>query len=463
MSYRINKAYKKIHLRPAQQIALSFLALIVGGTFLLSLPISQASNDVSLIDNIFTATSAVCVTGLVTRVPLETYSLFGQSVIMLLMQLGGLGLMTIIAIFLMAIGGRLAHSEKMVMKEAMPRSTINEIGSFIGFIVLYTFIFELIGAIALMFRFIPQFGVGQGIFKSFFISVSAFCNAGFDVLGATSLMAYQSDLLVNVVVMALIIMGGLGFSVWFDLTKSANSILKHRKQSRRIIQHLQLHIKLVLYVTFVLLVVGWVFIFISEFNNVATLGHLPLHEKLLVALFQSTTLRTAGFSTIDIGAMRPVSLVLMMLFMFIGGSPGGTAGGIKTTTFAVIVLMIITEISNREKLVLFKRSIPLDVFKRALAVALLGFSIVTIGLMALLVSDQADFLMSMFEVFSAFGTVGLSMGLTDSLTNTGKVVIIILMFIGRIGPVALAYSLKRNYGRRTADKLEYPSGQVIVG
>src|SRR5690554_952923 len=152
MSYRINKAYKKIHLRPAQQIALSFLALIVGGTFLLSLPISQASNDVSFIDNVFTATSAVCVTGLVTRVPLETYTLFGQSIIMLLMQLGGLGLMTIIAIFLMAIGGRLAHSEKMVMKEAMPRSTINEIGSFIGFIVLYTFIFELIGAIALMFR-----------------------------------------------------------------------------------------------------------------------------------------------------------------------------------------------------------------------------------------------------------------------------------------------------------------------
>ncbi len=463
MSYQINRFFKKIHLRPAQQIALSFLILIVVGTLLLSLPFAQASGDVSFIDNLFTATSAVCVTGLVTRIPLETYTMFGQSVILLLMQLGGLGLMTIIAIFLMALGGRLGHSEKLVMKEAMPRSTINEIGTFIGFIVMYTFLFEFIGAVALSFRFIPQFGIAQGIFKSIFISVSAFCNAGFDVLGATSLMAYQSDVLVNVVVMALIIMGGLGFTVWFDLTKSANSILKHRKEAKRILIHLQVHIKLVLYVTMFLLATGWVFIFISEFNNLATIGNLPFHEKLLVSMFQSTTLRTAGFSTINIGAMRPVSLVMMMMFMFIGGSPGGTAGGIKTTTFALVVIMVITELANKERIVLFKRSIHPDIFRRALAVTLLAFTIVIVGFMALLVSERADFLTSMFEVFSAFGTVGLSMGLTGTLTNTGKVVIIILMFIGRIGPVALAYSLRSNRTRRLSDKIEYPTGQVIVG
>jgi trk system potassium uptake protein len=463
MSNRVFFKSKVFRLRPAQQIALSFIVLITIGTVLLSLPISQASNEASLLDHLFTATSAVCVTGLVIHPTVETYSIFGQTVILVLMQLGGLGLMTIIAIFLLAIGGRLGHSEKLVMQEAAPRNTINEIGSFIGFIVLYTLLFETIGAILLSFRFVGEFGFAQGVFKAIFISVSAFCNAGFDVIGLNSLQPYVSDWLVNGVVTTLIIMGGLGFTVWFDLTKSANSILKRKHATRQIINHLQVHIKIVIYMTVILLFVGWAFLFISEFNNAATLGSLSFADKLMAAFFQSTTLRTAGFSTLDIGAMRPVSLVLMMAFMFIGGSPGGTAGGIKTTTFALVLFMVITELINKEKLVAFKRNIGLDIFRRALTVMVLSFTVVLTGFMLLLVTEQADFLTTMFETFSAVGTVGLSMGLTPSLTNAGKIVIIFLMFIGRIGPVALAYSLKTNRVRRRANKIDYPSGHVIVG
>lgn len=463
MSRQLNKTVKKIRLRPAQQIALSFLALIITGSFLLALPISHANSHASILDHIFTATSAVCVTGLTPNVPVETYNLFGQSVLILLMQLGGLGLMTIIAIFLLAVGGRLGHSEKLVMQEAIPRDTVSEIGSFIGFILIYTFIFEGIGAFLLSFRFIGQFGFFQGIFKAIFISVSAFCNAGFDVLGATSLEAYVSDGLVSLVVTSLIIMGGLGFSVWFDLTKSANSILKRKMTTKRVVNHMQVHIKLVLTVTVTLIVFGWLFLFVSEFNNPGTLGPLSLGNKILASFFQSTTLRTAGFSTLNMAKFHPISLVMMMGLMFIGGSPGGTAGGIKTTTFAIVVLMVITELLNREKLVVFKRKISVDVFRRSLAVIMLSFTVVITGSMVLLVSEQADLLTILFEAFSAVGTVGLSMGLTPSLTNTGKIVIIILMFIGRIGPVALAYSLRSYRSPRQIDKVDYPSGNIIVG
>jgi trk system potassium uptake protein TrkH len=463
MSNRFIINTKEFRMRPAQQIALSFLVLIAIGTTLLSLPISQASNQATFLDHLFTATSAVCVTGLVIHPTVEAYSLFGQIVILLLMQLGGLGLMTIIAILLLAIGGRLGLSEKLVMQEAVPRSSMSEIGSFIGFIIGYTLLFEAIGAILLSFRFVGDFGLAQGIFKAIFISVSAFCNAGFDVIGVSSLQPYVSDWLVNGVVMGLIIMGGLGFSVWFDLTKSANSILKHKEKTKMIITHLQVHIKIVLYMTTLLLVVGWAFLFVNEFNNAATLGNLSLADKLLAAFFQSTTLRTAGFSTLDIAAMRPVSLVLMMAFMFIGGSPGGTAGGIKTTTFALVVFMVITELTNKEKLVAFKRNISIDIFRRALTVLVLSFTVVLTGFMLLLITEKADFLVTLFETFSAVGTVGLSMGLTSTLTNAGKIVIIILMFIGRIGPVAVAYSLKTNRVVRRANKIEYPKGHVIVG
>lgn len=463
MTNRFYIAKKQIKLRPAQQIALSFLFVILVGTVLLALPISTKVSGVPLLDHFFIATSAVCVTGLAPLVTVDTYSVFGQTVIILLMQIGGLGLMTLIAIFLLAIGGKLAHREKMVVAEATNIGSMSGLGSFLGFIIGYTLIFEFIGMILLSFVFVPEFGWATGLFKSLFISISAFCNAGFDNLGALSLQPYVSNVIVNLTVSSLIIMGGLGFSVWFDLTKSANSILKQHSAVKRVAQHLQIHVKLVFFMTILLISLGWVFLLAVEYSNPASLGPLSFFDKIMAAYFQSVTLRTAGFSTLNIAGLYPASQLLMMAFMFIGGSPGGTAGGIKTTTFALVVLMVLSEILNRENLTLFKRTVSRDIARRALTVMVLSFTVVFTGMLLLSISEKADFMVIAFEAFSAIGTVGLSMGITPDLSDFGKIVIILLMFIGRIGPVALAFSLRTNRKYKKSVEVAYPTGQVIVG
>ncbi|MDP2814748.1 MAG: potassium transporter TrkG [Erysipelotrichaceae bacterium] len=463
MTNRFYIAKKHIKLRPAQQIALSFLFVILTGTFLLALPISNKAEGIPLIDHLFTATSAVCVTGLASVIPIEVYTVFGQTVIIFLMQIGGLGLMTLIAIFLLAIGGRLAHHEKMVIAEATNIGSMSGLGNFLGFIIGYTLIFEFIGMILLSLVFVPEFGWTSGLFKALFVSVSAFCNAGFDNIGAASLQPYVSNVIVNLTVSSLIIMGGLGFTVWFDLTKSVNSILKQHHAVRRVIQHLQVHVKLVFVMTLLLITTGWLFLLLVEFSNPASLGPLSFFDKIMAAYFQSVTLRTAGFATLNIATLYPASQLMMMAFMFIGGSPGGTAGGIKTTTFALVILMVVSEILNRENLTLFKRTISRDIARRALSVMVLSFTVVFTGMLLLTMSEKADFLVIAFEAFSAIGTVGLSMGITPYLTDFGKIVIILLMFIGRIGPVAVAFSLKNNKKFKRSVEVAYPTGQVIVG
>lgn len=461
MSMRFFINSKPIILRPAQQIALGFFTVIMLGSVLLSLPIAQQV-PVAYIDNLFIATSAVCVTGLSPIVVSESYTIFGQVIIILLMQIGGLSLMTFIAFFLIAIGSKLNVSDKIVMQESLNRTTMEDITQFIVFILRYTFVFQVLGIILLAIRFVPSFGVAQGLFHALFISVSAFNNAGFDVLGAVSLQAYATDPLVNFTVMFLIIMGGLGFSVWFDLRKSSTSLLK-RIPVKRIVTQLRVHVKLVLIFTVLLNVLGWALILLIEFNNPNSLGSFAFLDKLMVALFQSVTLRTAGFATIDIGLLRPATQLIMMLFMFIGGSPGGTAGGIKTTTFALVLLYVITELRNKDSLVLFNKTISRDILRRAIAISVMSIGIVFIGIVSLLLVQDGGHLALMFEAFSAMGTVGLSMGITPSLNDAGKIVIMLLMFVGRIGPVVVAYTLKSNRVMRRANLVEYPQGQVIVG
>lgn len=461
MSTRFFINSKPIILRPAQQIALGFFTVIMLGSVLLSLPIAQQV-PVAYIDNLFIATSAVCVTGLSPIVVSESYTIFGQVIIILLMQIGGLSLMTFIAFFLIAIGSKLNVSDKIVMQESLNRTTMEDIMQFIVFILRYTFVFQVLGIILLAIRFVPSFGVAQGLFHALFISVSAFNNAGFDVLGAVSLQAYATDPLVNFTVMFLIIMGGLGFSVWFDLRKSSTSLLK-RIPVKRIVTQLRVHVKLVLIFTVLLNVLGWALILLIEFNNPNSLGSFAFLDKLMVALFQSVTLRTAGFATIDIGLLRPATQLIMMLFMFIGGSPGGTAGGIKTTTFALVLLYVITELRNKDSLVLFNKTISRDILRRAIAISVMSIGIVFIGIVSLLLVQDGGHLALMFEAFSAMGTVGLSMGITPSLNDAGKIVIMLLMFVGRIGPVVVAYTLKSNRVMLRANLVEYPQGQVIVG
>lgn len=461
MSTRFFVDSKPIILRPAQQIALGFLTVIFIGSILLSLPIAQQI-PTPYLDHLFIATSAVCVTGLSPLVVVETYTIFGQVIVILLMQIGGLSLMTFIALFMIAIGGRLNIHDKIVMQETLNRTSLADITKFIVFILKYTLFFELAGLILLATQFIPLFGLGEGLYKALFISVSAFNNAGFDILGAVSLQAYVSNPVINFTVMILIIMGGLGFSVWFDLQKSSSSILK-KVPLKRIFNQLKIHVKLVLIVTAILILSGWLFIFLAEYSNPASLGPLSLADKLMASLFQSVTLRTAGFATLDIGLLRPGTLVVMMLFMFIGGSPGGTAGGIKTTTMALVILYVITELRNKDSLVLFKKTISRDLLRRSVTILVLSLIIVFTGIVGLLFVQQGNPLAIVFEAVSAMGTVGLSMGITSSLNTWGKIIIIILMFIGRIGPVALAYTLKSNRVMRRANLVEYPHGQVIVG
>lgn len=461
MSTRFFIDSKPITLRPAQQIALGFLSVILIGSVLLSLPIAQQT-PVSYLDNLFIATSAVCVTGLSPLVVADSYTVFGQVIIMLLMQIGGLSLMTFIALFLIAIGGKLNISDKIVMQETLNRTTLEDITKFITFIIRYTLVFQTFGFVLLSLRFVPSYGPSLGLFKSLFISISAFNNAGFDILGANSLQSYATDPLVNFTIMFLIIMGGLGFSVWFDLRKSSQSLLKHVPVKRMLTQ-LRVHVKLVLLVTFALIFIGWMYIFLVEFNNPNTLGAYSFFDKLMIALFQSVTLRTAGFSTINIAYLRPATHMLMMLFMFVGGSPGGTAGGIKTTTFALVLLYVITELRNKESLVLYNKTISRDVLRRAVTIVVMSIGIVFIGIVSLSLFQNTSFLPLMFEAFSAMGTVGLSMGITSSLNQGAKIVIMLLMFIGRIGPVVLAYTLKSNRVMRRANLVEYPQGQVIVG
>jgi len=452
---------KPITLRPAQQIALGFLMVIFVGSVLLSLPFAQKV-PVSYLDNLFIATSAVSVTGLAPIAVVESYTLFGQIVIIFLMQLGGLSLMTFIALMLIAIGSKLNVSEKIVMQETLNRTTLEDISSFIKFIVKYTLLFQLIGVILLSFTFVPEFGWIKGIFNALFIAVSAFNNAGFDNISTTSLMMYAQNPIVNFTVMFLIVMGGLGFSVWFDVRKSTQSILK-KIPTKKVYNQLKVHVKLVLWVTFILIITGWLFILVVEFNNPNTLGPLPFLSKSMAALFQSVTLRTAGFSTLNIALLRPATLLFMMLFMFIGGSPGGTAGGIKTTTFALVVLYVITELRNKDQLVLFNKTISRDILRRAVTILVLSLSFLLVGILGLFLLQPGDPLAIMFEAFSAMATVGLSMNFTPSLNEWGKIIIILLMYSGRIGPVAIAYTLKSNRVKRRANLVEYPQGQVIVG
>jgi len=448
---------------PAQQIAVSFVFVITTGALLLWLPISNKIEGTGFIDHLFTSTSAVCVTGLASVIPIVQYTVFGQFIMILLMQIGGLGLMTLIAVFLIFVGGKLSHTEKLAMAEAVNRPTLGNLGHFLKFILIYTAIFEGTGVFLLSLRFIPQFGFASGLYKALFVAVSAFCNAGFDNLATDNLVGYVNDPLVSLTVATLIIMGGLGFSVWFDLTQGAKSILKRKITFRSAVRHLRPHSKLVLWMTGILLASGMLFILLVEYTNPSTLQPLSFGSKLLASYFQSATLRTAGFSTVNIGLLRPFTQFIMMIYMFIGGSPGGTAGGIKTTTFAILVLMIVAEIRGRSEVVIFGRSIPRETFRKSFIIFFMLLTTLFSGILLLTLTEQADFLTLAFEATSAIGTVGLSMGITPNLTNLGKSIIIALMYLGRIGPLTLILSLGRSHHNAKINEIKYPNADILIG
>lgn len=450
---------------PTRRIAFSFLMVILIGSFLLSLPICNQGQSMSYLNHLFISTSATCVTGLVPIVVSEQYSIYGQIVILLLIQIGGLGFLTLFNMFLVFLKKKLSYTNKIIMQESLNQSSMLHIEVYLRRVVKYTVFFEIIGAICLSFVFIPEFGLLKGIYFSIFHAISAFCNAGFDVLGSQSLIGYQSHLWMNLVIAGLIIAGGLGFVVWVDLRLSWRRYQENFKvfQWKRFLRSLSLHTKIVLITTFFLIVSGMIGILILEYHNPLTLGHLSWYEKILVSFFQSVTTRTAGFATVDMASLYDATKLLMSAFMFIGGSPAGTAGGIKTVTFAITILYVHSLARGEDSVKIMKRSIGEQIVKRSLTIAIVSFFIALAGLMVLSISENMNFIDIVFEVFSAFATVGLTAGVTPLLSSIGKIVIIVLMYIGRIGPITMVLIFVKKHNQMKGKDIAYPEANVLIG
>lgn len=460
----IHSALGLKRLKPAQKIAVSFLFVIITGAILLMLPISNRDfTFFDPIDALFTATSATCVTGLVTVVTYDQFNAFGQLVILVMIQVGGLGLMTLMASFILFVKSRLSMHEKLAMKEMLNQDKVFDMRKFLMDIIKYTALFESIGALLLSFQMIPEFGFLKGLWKSIFLSVSAFCNAGFDIIGNASLAPYVHNPLVCFTIISLIILGGLGFAVWFDLRDKLTPLFRREVTFKKFRKSLTLHTRLVLCMTAALILGTALLILLIEFQNTATIGDFTLPEKIMTAIFESVTLRTAGFATINYGGLMEATKFMMMLVMFIGGSPGGTAGGIKTTTFAVLILFIIATFKGKETVV-FKRTILKETIIHAMAIFAINIIVLLTGIFLLCLLQGDAFLDMAFEAVSAMATVGLSTGLTPHLNVFGKLIIISLMFIGRIGIVTLIMSVMRSHRKEgNVKSLAYPSGNVIVG
>jgi len=418
-------------LSPAQILVLGFIGLILAGAILLSLPVSSAAGKpTKFIDALFTATSAVCVTGLVVVDTGTYYSVFGQIVILLLIQVGGLGFMTMATLFALILGKKIHLKERLIMQEALNQLTMEGVVRLAKAVLAITFLIEGTAALILGIRLSADYGWGRGFYYGLFHAVSAFNNAGFDLFGEyRSLTRYVADPTINIVMTILIIVGGLGFSVIVDI------------YNKRKWRSLSLHTKTVLSTTAILLIAGTAAVFFLEYNNGHTLGPLSLPAKLLASWFQSMTPRTAGFNTLDIAGLRNATQFLLIIFMFIGASPGSTGGGIKTSTFSALVAAVWAMTRGKEDVELFERRLPREIVYRSLTVALVALTLIIVVTMTLTITENAEFLTVLFETTSAFGTVGLSMGLTTKLTVLGKIAIAITMFAGRLGPLTVAFAV----------------------
>lgn len=451
---------KKKEFTTTRIIALGFLGTIIVGTLLLMLPVSSTSGHVTnIVDALFTSTTSVCVTGLVTVPTFSHWTIFGQIVIALLIQIGGLGVITFTMLFMIALRRKIGLKQRILIQDAYNLDTIQGMVILIKRIMKGTLLVEGIGALLYMTVFVPEFGL-IGIWKSIFNSVSAFCNAGMDILGPDSLAPYVDNVTVNITTMVLIVLGGVGFPVWWNIVDMFRERRRRRYTFRGGAHHLSLHTKMVLFVTIVLILGGALSVFILEYNNPQTLGDLPLWQKIQASFFQSVTTRTAGFLTISQTGLHKATALICCILMFIGGSPSGTAGGVKTTTIAILILTVYSIIKGRNDTELFGRKINSNLVRRALSIFMVSFGVMIMAVIALAIVQPGDFMDCLFEVISAIATVGLSRDFTTNLTIIGRIIIIITMYIGRIGPISLAlfFNSKRFVNLKT-----YPEEKVSVG
>jgi trk system potassium uptake protein len=437
---------------PARVIASSFAGTILVGTILLTLPLASAEGQGTvLLDALFTATSAVCVTGLIVLDTPTHFSTFGQVVIMGLMQVGGLGIMTFSTFLAIALRRRMGMQDRVVMQDLLEEHNIETLKSMIVGILKMTCIIEATGALVLAWAWYASGeGLRHALYLGVFHSVAAFNNAGF-ALFSDNLMQYRGDILINLGITSLIILGGLGFTV-------ISGLVEWRFWGKPQVPRLSCHSRVVLTTTAILVLSGALLFFLVESSR--SMADFSWTERILASYFLAVTPRTAGFNTVDTASLTDLSLFITIILMFVGASPAGTGGGVKTSTLALLVLSVRAILRNRDEVEVFYRTIPREAVHKALVIITLSFSLINVFTIALLLTDEARFLPTMFEVVSAFGTVGLSMGLTPSLTAAGKIIIIVVMFIGRIGPLTMALALGE---RHDSARFAYPTERVMVG
>lgn len=429
---------KKFKLTTTQIILLSFLITILVGSLLLSLPISSANGEaVPYVDALFTATTSTCVTGLVTVPTVTTWSTFGQAVILVLIQIGGLGTITILSGIMLLLNKRFGIEDRLLIQDAFNLNTMSGLVKFVRNVLFGTLIIEGVGALLYMTVFVPEFGT-KGIWISVFNSVSAFCNAGIDIISENSLCNYVTNPLITIVTALLIALGGLGYIVWWDVIR----VVKGKfRTGRKIFRHLTLHSKIAITATIGLIAVGTIFIFAFEYSNPATIGNMSFLDKLQVSFFQSVTTRTAGFASVPQENLTNASAVVSILLMLIGGSPVGTAGGIKTVTVAVLFCSTYATIRNKDQTTLFGRHVSTDSIRKAVAVAVMFVSVCAASTVLLMATNSGNALDMLYETVSATATVGLSRNLTATLNTIGKFIIILTMYFGRVGPISMAVAL----------------------
>lgn len=435
-------------------IALGYLLVIIAGTGLLMLPVAtRPGNETDFLTALFTATSATCVTGLVVVDTYTHWSGFGHTIILLMIQVGGLGFMTMGVLFAMFLKKRITLRTRGLLQESMNGMQMGGIIRLVRMVLRGTFIIELTGAVLLAIRFIPVFGWGKGILYGIFHSISAFCNAGFDLMGEysgqySSFVEFHGDILVNVVIMALIVIGGIGFFVWKDIRENKHHMKKYR-----------LHTKMALFMTAILLVGGTVLFYLFENNNL--LAGMNEKDKILAAAFSSVTARTAGFNTIDTGGLTHASKLLTMVLMFLGGSPGSTAGGIKTVTTLVLIAYVWSNLRASKGVNVFNRRLDDDVIRKASNVVVISL-LMAVSASILICYLQPDLVVEdiLFEVYSAIGTVGMSTGVTRDLNLVSRIIIILLMYCGRIGSMSFALSFTE---RKKVAPVQLPTEKIMIG
>lgn len=449
-------------LKPVQIILLGFLLTILIGSVLLMLPVSSKSGQMTpYIDSLFTATTSVCVTGLVVETTMTHWSFFGQLVIAVLIQIGGLGVVTITAGMFFLLGKRISLSNRMLIQESMGLNTMSGLVVLVKKIFAGTFIVEGIGALLYATQFIPEFGWRYGIRASIFNSISAFCNAGMDIVQLDSLRSYVTNPVINFTTMGLIVLGGLGFIVWKDMYHGLKDLIYRKCTVKRAWDKLRFHSKVAITATLFLIIVGTVLIFIFEFNNPETMKDLNVGQKLMASMFQSVTTRTAGFETIPQAGLSEGSSLISMILMFIGGSPVGTAGGVKTVTFTILIYCVVTVAKQEDDISLFRRKVSDVLVPKALAIIMINLSVLLTAVLFLLLFDDQTFMTTCYECVSALATVGLSKGMTPELNLFGKIIIIITMYLGRVGPISMAigFSVGKKKKKRS---FSYPEEELIL-